>query len=319
MSTEGLPDFTLPVAITAQLIASLAVDIKSQSIGNLKVDIAAQSLTTLNVAIASSSVTLNVNIASQATMLNVNVTNSQLSINIAGVSSGVTVPITISGQSTTLNIAITNPVDTSGNLKVAVASSVTINVNIASQSSTINVNISSSSVTLNANITNSSLNVNVTNSSLTVVVSGTVNVSVTNSSLNVSITNSTVTLNTYIADFKATIAPTSLLEKGTQKVFYINVTNGSSNFYTVPSGKTAYILTISMSAYNTGTSGYEQARISGYLSGNYTVIFTFWLKYGTADSRVYTGGIVKLNAGDTLYLVSDVDVTTSAIVVIVEV
>ena len=275
---EGLPDFTLPVAIVAELIPSLAVDIVAQSIGNLKVDIAAQSLTTLNVNIASSSVTLNVNIASQSAALNVNIT----------------------GQATTLNIAVTSPVDASGNLKVAVQSSVTINVNIASQSTTLNVNISSSSVTLNVNVTNSTLNVYVTGGSVTATISGTVNVNVTNSTLNVSITNSTVTLNTYITDFKATIAPTSLLEKGSQVVATASAYGGSTTFYTVPSGKTAYILTVTVGGYNDSSTSRGYVRLGGYVYGSYKTIVILYLPPSGVYATTFTGGIAKLTGGDSL-------------------
>lgn len=319
---EGLPDFTLPVAIVAELIPSLAVDITAQSIGNLKVDIAAQSLSMLNVHIASSSVILNVNIASQSATLNVNVTNATLNINIAGVSSGVTVPVTIqsstvtldvritsstatlnvniAGQATTLNIAVTSPVDASGNLKVAVQSSVTINVNIASQSTTLNVNISSSSVTLNVNVTNSTLNVYVTGGSVAATISGTVDVNVTNSTLNVSITNSTVTLNTYIADFKATIAPTSLIEKGNQVVAWASTYNGGVTFYTVPAGKIAYVLTVTITGYNDSSTSYGYVRLAGYVYGSYRTIVALQLPPASNDSATFTGGILKLNQNDSL-------------------
>ncbi|MCC5989925.1 MAG: hypothetical protein LM558_00245 [Thermosphaera sp.] len=275
---EGLPDFTLPVAIVAELIPSLAVDIAAQSIGNLKVDIAAQSLSALNVAITSSSVTLDVRITSSTATLNVN----------------------IAGQATTLNIAVISPVDASGNLKVAVQSSVTINVNIASQSITLNVNIASSSVTLNVNVTNSTLNVYVTGGSVTATISGTVNVNVTNSTLNVSIINSTVTLNTYIADFKATIAPTSLLEKGNQVVAWAAAYNGGVTFYTVPAGKIAYILTVTITGYNDSPSDYGYVHLAGYVYGSYRVIVALQLSPASHDSATFTGGILKLNQYDSL-------------------
>ena len=158
---SGLPDFTLPVAITAQMIASLAVDIIAQSVGNLKVDIAAQSLSALNVNIASQSVTLNVNISSQSVTLNVN----------------------ISSQSTTLNVNVTN-----SSLTVNVSG--TVNVNIASQSTTLNVNISSQSVTLNVNVTNSTLNVNISGSSVTL----NVNITGATATLNINVVSGIVSL-----------------------------------------------------------------------------------------------------------------------------
>jgi hypothetical protein len=79
---EGLPDFTLPVAIVAELIPSLAVDITAQSIGNLKVDIASQSLAQLNVAIVASTATIDVNIVSSTAAINVNITAQSVVLNI---------------------------------------------------------------------------------------------------------------------------------------------------------------------------------------------------------------------------------------------
>jgi hypothetical protein len=85
----------LKIDISAQSLATLAVDIKSQSVGNIKVDLAAQSIATIgvdikaqsigniNVNIASSSVTLNVNIASQSTTLNVNISSQSANVNIS--------------------------------------------------------------------------------------------------------------------------------------------------------------------------------------------------------------------------------------------
>jgi hypothetical protein len=107
----GLPDFTLPVAIVAQLVESLAVDIRAQSVGNLRVDIAAQSLTQLNV-----------NIVAQA--VDIRVTNA---LDVSG--NPIPLKIDIAAQSTTLNVNIAG-------------SSVTLNVNITAQSITLNTSIS---------------------------------------------------------------------------------------------------------------------------------------------------------------------------------
>jgi len=158
---EGLPDFTIPVAIVAQMIASLAVDITAQSIGNLKVDIAAQSLATLNVNIASQSITLNVNISSQSTTLNVNIASSSITLNVNVTNSSLTV--NVSGR---------------------------VDVNIASQSVTLNVNISSQSVTLNVNVTNSTLNVNISGSSVTL----NVNITGATATLNINVASGIVSL-----------------------------------------------------------------------------------------------------------------------------
>ena len=94
----GLPDFTLPVSIMAQAIASLKVDIVSQSIAYLRVDIASQSITELNVRIASSGVTLNVNI----TGIESGVT---LNVNIVDVASTVTLNVNITNVLVNINIS----------------------------------------------------------------------------------------------------------------------------------------------------------------------------------------------------------------------
>ncbi len=96
----GLPDWTLPVGIVAQMIDKLAVDIIAQSVGNVKVDLAAQSLANLNVyvtnaeipiriratdvtlpvSIESSTVTLDVNISAQTIDVAVNITAQQVGL-----------------------------------------------------------------------------------------------------------------------------------------------------------------------------------------------------------------------------------------------
>jgi hypothetical protein len=172
---EGLPDFTLPVAIAAQLIASLAVDIKAQSVGNLKVDIAAQSLTTLNVNIASSSVTLNVNITAQSVTLNIN-----------------------------------------------------------------------------------------------------------------------------ILDFKATITPTALLEKGEEKIAWMGVSGGRATLYDCPVGKTCYLVTLHYNAINTSPTYRQECYVKAYIGSQSAYIVYFNLEPNGAKSETITGGIIKLNAGDYL-------------------
>jgi len=138
----GLEDFTFPVAIAAQLIASLQVDIAAQSIGFLKVDIAAQSIDAINVnaTIVQSNVTLDVNVTGSTVTLNVN---------IAGVASGVTVPISIQSSAVTLNVSIVSSTVTL-NVRIAgVASGVVVPISIQSSAVTLNVNITASTVTLN--------------------------------------------------------------------------------------------------------------------------------------------------------------------------
>jgi len=102
--------------------------------------------------------TVNVNIASQVATLNVNITASAvtLNVNISSISSGVVFNVAQSGawtvnaaQTGTWTINIGSPLDASGNIKAAIQSSVTLNVNIASQSANVNVNINAQSVNLN--------------------------------------------------------------------------------------------------------------------------------------------------------------------------
>jgi len=95
----GLPDFTLPVAIVAQIIASLKVDIAAQSIGNIKVDIAAQSIESLNVNIASQSVTLDINIKS-----------SSISVPVDIVAQSITLDVNIASATAIINVNVTNAV-----------------------------------------------------------------------------------------------------------------------------------------------------------------------------------------------------------------
>lgn len=230
MMTE-VPDYTLPVSIIAQEIATLAVDISAASIGVL--DVAISSAPTIDVNIQSSvrlnvnasqtgewtvnaqqtgdwiinaqqtgtwtinigapldgsgnlktaiesAVTLNVNISSQSTALNVNITGQTAALDVNIASQDAAINVNISSQSSALNVNISSPVDASGNLKTSIQSSVTLNVNLASQSTTINVNISGQSSTLDVKITGSTvtMNVNITNPSLTVQISGTPTINV---------------------------------------------------------------------------------------------------------------------------------------------
>ena len=272
---EGLPDFTLPVAIVAELIPSLAVDIVAQSIGNLKVDIVAQSLTALNV----------------------NITGSQI----------------------TLNVSITSPVDTSGNLKVAIQSSVTINVNIASQSTTLNVNIASATATLNVSVTSptdASGNLKVAiQSSVTI----NVNIASATATLNVNISAQSVTLNINVVDFKSTITPTALLEKGTQRLVSTTLSASDVTLYTTPSGKTAYVIVVSYYARNTDTSYSRYFYIYAVVGGVSKQLIYYLLAPGDIRDLTVTGGVVKLLAGDQLKAYSETNVIALVCAVIIEV
>lgn len=91
---KGLPDFQIPINITAQDLAELNVDIVAQTLGNLAVNIAAQTLATLGVNIkAQDLASLAVDITTQTlAALKINITAQDLSelvINIAAQTVGV--------------------------------------------------------------------------------------------------------------------------------------------------------------------------------------------------------------------------------------
>ena len=117
----GLPDFTVPTAIVAQTIDTLAVDIAAQSIGELGILIKGTEIT-IPVNITNSTIDVNITNA----LLDVNITNSLLNVNIA--------------QAIELDVNITNS---------------SLNVNV--QNSVLDVNITNAEI--NANITNAQINV----------------------------------------------------------------------------------------------------------------------------------------------------------------
>jgi hypothetical protein len=195
------PDYTLPVSVEAYTITSLPVDIVAQTVGIIAIDIAAQSVgdiavkiaastVTLNVAIQSSAVTLNVAIQSSAVTLNVNVSSvsggvtftvvnaagGHLDVDIAAQSVGNvgvdikaqtlgTVAISINSANITGNVPIDIKAQTMGNVSVNIAASaVTLQVNIASQTSNLNVNLAASAITLNINVTSQSAPININTS-----------------------------------------------------------------------------------------------------------------------------------------------------------
>jgi hypothetical protein len=249
--------------------------------------------------------TVNVNIAGQVQALNVSVTSAvTLNVNISSITSGVTFNV---AQSGTWTINIGAPLDASGNLKTSIQSSVTLNVNITG-STTLNVNISSvtSGVTFNVNITGSTtLNVNITSISSGV-------------TFNVNITGST-TLNIYVQDFKSTLTPTALLEKGTQVIKVVYGYNLGATLYTVPSGKTAYVITLRYYAHNYSTSLNESIDVWANVGGSTKDIVYNMMPAGGDSYDTVTGGVVKLNAGDILYVFTGSDVWAHVSCVIIEV
>jgi len=105
---HGLPDWTIPTAITAQLIDLLKIDIASQTLANLKIDIVGQSVGNLGVDIKAQSVgNLNVNIAAAASTVTLKVDISAQSIgniNVNIAASAITLNVNISAQSVNLNV-----------------------------------------------------------------------------------------------------------------------------------------------------------------------------------------------------------------------
>jgi len=216
--------------------------------------------------------------------------------------------VNISGSSITLNVSVTSPLDTSGNLKVSVQSSVTINVNISGQSITLNVNINSVTAGLNLPIDikaqSVTLNVNIVGSTAT---------------LNINIASQSITVNINIAGYPATLTPATLLEKGGRVSRKGSVSGGSSSIYTVPTGKTAYILVLSWEAYNTSTTIDGDAEIY-YVSGttSYTIKY-IPLPAGRYTAGEWSSGVIKLNAGETLYIYAYTGCVLSVSAIIMEV
>jgi len=204
---------------------TLPVSILAQIIESLKVDIVAQSI-------------------------------PKLQINIAGISSGIVFNV---AQSGTWTINIGAPLDSSGNLKTSIQSSVTLNINITNCQVTLNVNVINSK--LDVNITNTSLNVNVTNSTLTVTVSGTVNVNITNSQLNVNVTNTSITVSIGAPLDASGNLKTSIQSSVTLNVninnctvtLNVNVTNSSLNVNVTNTSLNVYVTNSSLTVTVSGT------------------------------------------------------------------
>jgi len=294
---EGLPDFTLPVAIVAELIPSLAVDIAAQSIGNLKIDIASQSLAQLNVAIVASTATIDVNIKSQTATLNVNIASQSVTLNVNVTNS--TLNVTVSG---TVNVNVTNS---------------TLNVNIAGSTTDIGVVIKDQRVSLNVYITGcyTTLNVNIASQSTTI----DVNISSASATLNVNITAQSVVLNINIADYKPTITPTTMIEKGTQVVATAGGFGGTEIVYECPENKTAYLLTISYFAFCMAIHSYGEFMIFAYIDGTIHPLVHGILDLGDRMWDVVSGGIIKLKPGDQLGFSTDYNTYTHVTFIVIEV
>jgi len=219
--TKGLPDFTLPVSIRAQEIASLAVDIVAQTLANLKVDINAQTLSELKIRIVGSDVTLDVNVTNA--QLNVNITGSSVTLNVSITSplssegylqtsieksiqldvniaaSSVTLDVNIAASAVTLNVSITSPLSTEGYLQTSIEKSIQLDVNIAASSVTLDVNIAASSVTLNVSISSPLSSEGYLQTSIEKSIQLDVNIAASSVTLDVNIAASSVTLNVSIS------------------------------------------------------------------------------------------------------------------------
>lgn len=151
---RGLPDYTLPVSILAQIIESLKVDIVSQTLSQLKVDIVAQSLPKLEVDIASVGDVV-FNVAQSGTWTINAVQSGSWSINIGSISSGVVFNVNIGS----ISAGVVFNVAQSGTWTVNAAQSGSWSINIGSVTAGVvfNVNVSSVSagVTFNVNVTGS--------------------------------------------------------------------------------------------------------------------------------------------------------------------
>jgi hypothetical protein len=179
---------------------------------------------------------------SPAVAVNIAASAVTLNVNISSVTSGVTFNVAQSGtwtinaaQSGTWTINIGGPLDASGNVKTAILSSVQLNVNIAASAVTLNVNISSQSATLN------------------VAVTGTANVNITSAIVNIS--------------------SVRLMDSGTIKRVWAQVSNGTSTMYTVPTGKKFYIYSAALNVLHYGTGSHL-----GYLTAydgttNYHILY----------------------------------------------
>jgi ribosome-associated translation inhibitor RaiA len=286
LDPEGLPDFTLPVSIVGQVIASLAVDIKAQSIGNLKVDIAAQSVGNLNVNLAASSITLNVN---------------------------------ITGSAITLNIAIKSPLDASGNVKINLAaSSITLNVNVTNSSLNVNATIVGSNITLNVNVTNSSLNVNATITASNVTLN--VNIASSSATLNVNITNSRVTLNVNVSDVTIYASSIKLQTTGTQLVPYAYANGITVTVYQTSPNKIGYVYYMHVFASNIDTAQVHSVTIQ-YVpyGGQGATLLTRRLAPSSYYSEAISFTFLKMDSQDSITVTADNNVYTYVSLVVVEV
>ena len=170
---SGLPDFSKYVVVKG---SEVTFDVNV--VGSATLDVEIVGSVTLNVKITGSDVTLNVNIESVA---------AEVVFNVKISSSDVTLDVNIASSAVALDINVKSPVDTDGNLKTSIQSSVQIDVNIAASAVTLNVKITGSDVTLDVNIKSQAVtldvNIKAQEVTLNVNVQGTASVSIDNATV----------------------------------------------------------------------------------------------------------------------------------------
>ena len=170
---SGLPDFSKYVVVKG---SEVTFDVNV--VGSATLDVEIVGSVTLNVNITGSDVTLNVNIESVA---------AEVVFNVKISSSDVTLDVNIASSAVALDINVKSPVDTDGNLKTSIQSSVQIDVNIAASAVTLNVKITGSDVTLDVNIKSQAVtldvNIKAQEVTLNVNVQGTASVSIDNATV----------------------------------------------------------------------------------------------------------------------------------------
>ena len=212
-----------------------------------------------------------------------------------------TFPVTIVGQ-----LIASLQVD------IVAQSITTLKVDIAAQSiGPLNINIAHSDVTLNVYVTNATLAVNVV---------GTVNVNIASASttLNVNISAQTVTVSTFIQDFRPTISFAGILEKGDRIFADGTVQGGSITIYTVPAGKRAYLFYIQYYMRNLSSTLPGGGGIKVVAGTETYLIVCETLGELEIRSRAISGGIARLDAGDSVVLEAGADIKVYATIHVLE-
>jgi hypothetical protein len=146
-----------------------------------------------------------------------------------------------------------------------------------------------------------------------------VNIVAASTTLNVSIVASSVTLNVYIADAKLTLTPTTLIEKGTQKVLSASATGAIVIVYTCPPGVTAYLLTVGYFMWNQDSTYPRIGSVRAYLGGREVILAINRLQPNAITSETFTGGLFRMSPGDYITINADTNLYLYAFFVIIEV